>query len=421
VQLASPIWFVHVALLLFLTGSICISCESPSRPPLFGLHFPESSNMHGLAASWLLHVGLLSLQASCDPAAGRAASRQVDAFFAFYTTSLGVLWGVMMPCTPRTRWGYLVVMCGCATAEAVRHSHLLHGHLLFWMLRGPVNFLLCALVSHGVACTALRHQLEREEMMGDIRRTLDAHGPTPGLVDAETIARDWAEGPLADISAGSILSTLFIFLGYKLSWIAGIAGGTGAGPVSPNTLTPQALTCLACLAAVLTLLLLIVFRAPYGTHRRQWAVTAVHAIALCLTLIRSCIVLYGFSVCFRNLEMCRAPLCLFPAAAQMALTCTDFDIDAPLLNASRPPLVWSTEPLLDVVRGFMGGTMAWRRPMSLLMLSNALARDVLWVLPHSGTDAASAELLLRGVGMTLIGMALVSCTTASTRVGKDQP
>lgn len=336
-QLASSIWFLHVALLLVLSCSIVISCESPSRPPLFGLHFPAASSMHGLVACWLLHVGLLSVQASFDPGAGRLASLEVDNLFAFNMVSLGVLWGVLMPCGPRTRWCYLVVLCACATSEAIQHSQLLHGHILFWLFRGPVTLLVCALLSHGVACTALRHHLEREEVMGDIRRTLDENGPMPDLVDAEMIARDWADGPLADISALSILICLVMFLVYQLSWM--LVGGN-AGPVSDSAFSTKALAQSSLVAGIFAVSQVIVIRAPYGTRRRKWAIRAVACIALCLTLVRSCMIIYTVSTCFSSPDGCRVPMYLFPAAAQVAPTCTpDFTVDSALPGSSRPSLI----------------------------------------------------------------------------------
>jgi hypothetical protein len=217
----SPIWLLHAGCLLVLCGGVTCSSSLPLRP--FELDLPHSWCMHCLVAAALAHESLLLLQAANHPAAALVAAHCSDGVFFLLAIGRGALWGVL-PCPERARWAYLCLL-GLGSA-GVWTPALLGRQLSFIPVRNALALVATGLMAHGLTTSRLHRSIQLEEAMGDLRRALDAGaGEVAALVDTAASERVWAGGPLAKVNMVITGTSVGLLLAINLAWRVGGGGG----------------------------------------------------------------------------------------------------------------------------------------------------------------------------------------------------
>lgn len=396
VDLGSPIFLLYIWCMLLLSCSIAISIAAPLRSPLFGVPLPASALMNAFVAIQLMHTGLLAQHTLADPTKEKRISLHVNQFYMFTACNLGALWGTL-PCPDWQRWGFLWALATCACSEAFRHAHLLGGSPVLWVLRGPASLAACAVATHGIALAAVRHSLKREQAMGDLRVALDELGDVPvtHLFDAAAIARSWAAGPLVRINVCSMAIALLLVLCDAASREASI------GPE------------LVVKGLLLFLFLFVMWPAllPCSIGRHHAAICRyVYVVMPAVLSIRIAMSPQGIQLAFAEAGSA-------PGAGPGPPAPTPGGSTAPgvlgFVELSPRNLAWSTQPLIELMRGFCVSTLPisqrWRRfTLALLMLSTLLLEVRREILAWSGAvTAAAVAQLLQGPVMMLLATAIV--------------
>jgi len=151
----------------------------------------------------LIILADLAQQASSSPESVRENAEFFLEVSKGHGSSVGVLVGVMPAL--RGRYFYIGLCTLWMAVHYLRLWNVVDGGAV--VLLAPA--LLCALcghLSHITVAAALRHTVGREEVMGDLRRMLDADGgAVKELVDTADITLKWTQGPLAAIYKWGIL------------------------------------------------------------------------------------------------------------------------------------------------------------------------------------------------------------------------
>jgi hypothetical protein len=401
VDLGSPIFFVYVLCMLLLSCALAVSIAAPLRSPLFGVPLPATAPMAAFVSIQLIHTGLLAQHTLIDPAKEHSISIHVNQFYMFTACNLGVLWGTL-PCPDAQRWGFLYALATCACSEAFRHAHLLGGSPVLWLLRGPVCLVACGVATHGIALAAVRHSLERERAMGELRMALDQAGnlPVTQLFDSDAIARSWAAGPMVKINV----------------WTQVV----GSSIVLCDFASRQKKVGLEHIATAALLQLLFMWPALLPRNRgRRYAAVSNNVCLMMPIMLAARVAKSGHDI-----------LC-FPAVSTLVLAGAAAGGDPPVtipvgspppvlggvadfyLDLSPRDIAFSAQPLVDLLHGFCVSTLPLaHRPrrliLGLLMLSATLREARREMLRWSGEFTLTAVTqLLQGPVITLLAIAIV--------------
>lgn len=367
-ELHSSIWYLYCSFLTLLGASVTSKLLFPSRSSVFAIPFSETSTMTTFVAIQLLHTGLLSLHTVSAPAKERAVSRHLEGFFTFYMINLGVLWAIL-PCPLPRRLPFMWPLLACAVSETFRHAGLLGGNIIVWLLRGPVTLLCSGLLTYGIALAALRHSLEREKTMGDLRLALDEGIELSHLVDVKAISRAWVEGPLVHANFLVAVTEMILMLFDAL-----------IGEYSAR---------LRILPKTLPLLLLLFGPGLLGcNHGKRRASVSKHLVYMVpvVLLIRTIWMVWEIKCTAEEEFFCAAsgggPDLRRSTAFRMTPT-TDLGPDGMathFLGLTPREQEWSAEPLLDMSRGLLVATLpcskAQRQWILLLLIVSLLTRDI---------------------------------------------